>query len=345
MKLKHSWLFKIGSILLLLMFLAWMVPTEALARAGRGMSGGGSMGSRGSRSSTPVRPYTPPTSPGYQPTTPSRVPQTPATPSPSATSPTGGFWRNVGGGLMGGFAGGMLANWLFGHSPAQGVSGGATPAAGGGSSFGLFELLLLAGVGYLAYRFFFKKPQEETAGGPAAYQGSATGATTLSPPYYDKEPQPALEADRDLEKGLGQIKAMDPLFSEDRFKDQAMDYFFKIQGAWGDRDMITVRHLLTTEMFQLLQQDADKMRQEGQINKIENIAVREVNLTEAWQEAGQDYITFRVYANLLDYTIDDKTGAIVTGSKNDPVKFEEYWTFTRPIGNNPWQLSAISQAE
>ena len=349
MELKKIRLVRLVSILLVLMLLAWSIPSAALARAGKGMSGGGSMGSRGSRTTTPVTPYTPPASPrpqpspyspGLQPTTPSR-PLTPTPPLGASPSPTGGFWRSVGGGMLGGFAGGMLANWLFGGgSPAQ----GGMPGTGGGSSFGLFDLILLAGIGYLLYRFLVKKPQEEAASGPGAYQSSATGSA-LQPPYYEKQPLQVSEPDKDLEKGLAQIKAMDPLFGEDKFKDQAMDFFFKIQGAWGDRDMSTVKHLLTGEMFRLLQEDADKMRKDGQINKIENIAVREVNPTEAWQEAGQDYITFRVYATLLDYTIDEKTGEIIAGSKTDPVKFEEYWTFTRPIGNNPWQLSAISQVE
>jgi len=62
-----------------------------------------------------------------------------------------------------------------------------------------------------------------------------------------------------------------------------------------------------------------------------------------WQESGQDYITASIYANLLDYTTDDTTGAVVAGSKTEPVKFEECWTFTRPVGNKPWQLSAINQ--
>jgi predicted lipid-binding transport protein (Tim44 family) len=248
---------------------------------------------------------------------------------------------------MGGFAGGMLANWLFGgsHQAQSGVpgQGGAPATGGGGSSFGLFDLILLAGIGYLLYRFLLKKPQPEAATAGAYQSSTAEGA--LQPPYYEQQALPLTEGDRDLDKGLGQIKSMDPLFGEDKFKDQAMDYFFKIQGAWGDRDLSTVKHLLTGEMFRILQEDADKMRKDGLINKIENIAVREVNLTEAWQEYGQDYITFRVYATLLDYTVDEKTGEIVSGSKTDPVKFEEYWTFTRPLGNNPWQLSAISQAE
>ncbi len=61
-----------------------------------------------------------------------------------------------------------------------------------------------------------------------------------------------------------------------------------------------------------------------------------MDLTEAWQERGQDYLTVRVYANLLDYKLDERTGQLVSGSKTDPVKFDEYWTFTRPVGPNSW---------
>ena len=58
----------------------------------------------------------------------------------------------------------------------------------------------------------------------------------------------------------------------------------------------------------------------------------------------QFFITVRFYANLLDYVEVESTGQVLSGSKTEPVKFEEYWTFTRPVGNNPWQLSAIQQA-
>jgi predicted lipid-binding transport protein (Tim44 family) len=47
----------------------------------------------------------------------------------------------------------------------------------------------------------------------------------------------------------------------------------------------------------------------------------------------------------LDYAVDEATGKVVSGSKTEPVKFEEYWAFTWAVGNNPWQLSAIQQAE
>jgi len=42
-------------------------------------------------------------------------------------------------------------------------------------------------------------------------------------------------------------------------------------------------------------------------------------------------------------SVDEIIGDLLLGSKTEPVKFEEYWTFTRPVGNNNWQLSAINQ--
>jgi predicted lipid-binding transport protein (Tim44 family) len=34
---------------------------------------------------------------------------------------------------------------------------------------------------------------------------------------------------------------------------------------------------------------------------------------------------------------------VVSGSKTEPVKFEEFWTFTRPVGSSSWKLVGIDQ--
>ncbi|MCL4503968.1 MAG: Tim44 domain-containing protein [Deltaproteobacteria bacterium] len=322
-------------ILFALLFLsAWALQMEAWARAGGGGRSGGSIGSRGSRSGAAPTPYTAPRpsqpSPGYS------TPYRPTTPPP--TSQPSSFWRSFGGGMLGGLAGGFLFRSLFGGPSAYGGMGG-----GAGGGIGLFDILLLCGIGYLIYWYIKKKRlAAQTAGG---YQSSATGPgsyQTQYPPSYDQPPmQPG---GGDVEQGLANIRQFDPYFDEAKFQDMAMDLFFKTQGAWANRDMSPVRQLFTEEMFRILQNDVDQMKAEKKINRLENIAVRSVDITEAWQESGADYITARIYANLLDYNVDETSGQVIEGSKTDPVKFEEYWTFTRPVGNNPWQLSAIQQA-
>ena len=51
---------------------------------------------------------------------------------------------------------------------------------------------------------------------------------------------------------------------------------------------------------------------------MDNIALRESEVTEVWTENGQDYITVRLQANLIDYTVDAKSGAVVSGSNSEP---------------------------
>ncbi|WP_243372367.1 Tim44 domain-containing protein [Geotalea sp. SG265] len=302
-----------------LLTLTFMEPA-ADARVG----GGRSMGSRGSRSySLPASPSTR-TSP-YQ-----AGPTNPVggtyNPSPYQQQPAGGFLRGMAGGIMGGMLGGMLFRSL-------GFGGGAM----GGGGIGLFEILLLAGIGYLIYRFVKKNREAAPAGyGQTGYQGGTV--TPISSAYQGQESASDLVA-----TGLSHVRQMDPSFDEQRFNDGVMDMFFKIQGAWMNRDLSPVGGILTDEMRRILQEDVDRLLRDRQVNRLENIAVRTVEIAEVWQESGQDFITALIYANLLDYTTDDATGAVVSGSKTEPVKFEEYWTFTRPVGNNQWRLSAINQ--
>lgn len=310
----------------LFMFIVTALPgSDADARAG----GGRSMGSRGSRS------YSPPAKPS-QPSQGSTANRQAAAPQATAPQPAGGFMRGMGGGLLGGIAGGLLGGMLF-HSIA-GASGGMGGGLGG-SGIGLFEIILAAGIGYLIYRIIQSRRNTATS----SYESSSLpmGQGYNNSPVYQQEPsQPAGD---DIARGLSYIRQMDSSFNESRFIENATDVFFKIQGAWMHRDISPIQSLLTDETRKSVQDDIEALLREGKTNHLENIAVRKVEIAEVWQEEGNDFITVLFTANLLDYTTDDSTGAIVSGGKTDPVKFEEHWTLTRKVGNNPWRLSAINQ--
>jgi predicted lipid-binding transport protein (Tim44 family) len=55
-------------------------------------------------------------------------------------------------------------------------------------------------------------------------------------------------------------------------------------------------------------------------------------------------VTIHFLASLLDYTTDESGARVLDGSRTEPVKFEEYWTFVRPVGPGAFRLSAIQQA-
>ena len=241
---------------------------------------------------------------------------------------------------MGGFLGAMLFRGL----------GFAGTGSGFGGGIGLFEILLGAALLFGIYWYFKTRRRvamaqnESSAGtqycyGRPTYDSYAGGPTQM--PGSDGFVAPSQRSDVDL--GVQHIRQMDSTFDEAVFREASSDIFFKIQAGWANRDLDPVKGLLTSEVYSTLKADMDQMRQDKKINRLENIAVRSVDLVEVWQESGSDYITIRFLANILDYTVDEATGQLISGSKVDPVKFEEYWTFTRPVGNYPWKLSAIQQ--
>jgi hypothetical protein len=60
----------------------------------------------------------------------------------------------------------------------------------------------------------------------------------------------------------------------------------QMQAAWMARDMSRAADVLTPELQALLQKDCDRMRVEHRINRVERIAARATQVTEAWQERG-----------------------------------------------------------
>ena len=314
------------------------LSAEAWARAG----GGKSMGSTGSRSFSGGGP-----SGGYsgqqrpQQTTPGQTQQQPGMTGLGGMG-GGGFMRGLAGGMLGGFVGSMLFRGVAG----AGSSGEETGAESSGP--GLLDMILIGLLLYLAYRFFMRRRQAQAArAGQSQYQAEAGTFAGQAGAGYPPPPPPGAWSNADpgagLEQGLGHIRSMDPNFDPRAFSEQAGDIFFQIQGAWTRRDLAATAHLFTPEMRGLMQAEADKLKAVGQINRLENIAVRSLDVYQAWQEAGQDYVTVHLLASLLDYTVDEGGGQVVAGSDRDPVKFEELWTFTRPVGPGPWRLSAINQ--
>ncbi len=107
------------------------------------------------------------------------------------------------------------------------------------------------------------------------------------------------------------------------------------------RDLDSYRHLLGDQLAGEYEGHFAEMRQKGQINKLESIAIRGVKIVEAGSDSGEDFVTVQFTANLLDYTVDDKTDDLLEGSMTEPVKFDEKWTWARQVGTEEWKLEGI----
>jgi len=268
------------------------------------------------------------------PSSPSRSLSQPAAPAPMA--PQRSFFGGIMGGIAGFALGGLLGSLLFGGL------GGLGRGFGG---IGLMDMLLIGG-GIVLLVMFLRRRRAETpapayagAGGATSAYGAtepAAGTATITPEM------PAAEGD--LTRGLGHIRSMDQTFDPAAMTDTARRMFQGVQQAVTMRDIAWVRDHLGPEMYAVLQDQCDRLRTAKQTNRVEKIDIRSADLTEAWQENGQDFVTVHMTGSMLDYTVDDVSGNIVDGSKTDTTDVDEFWTFMRPVGPNRWKLSAIQTA-
>jgi len=299
-----------------------VLEAGAEARAGGGRFGGW----RGSRSTQSPGQFSQPTQP--------RREMMPQAQQPSPFTPqSGGFMRGLGTAMLGGFLGSLLFSGL---ANAGGLGGF------GSSGFGLLEILLFAGLAYFLYRkFTASSPAFTTGSGPMPYRGPQYQAPT--PPSYANNP-PRQEALPLNNIDYRSLTVMDPSFDPDTFLKTAQDIFFKVQGAWNKQDTAGLRSLCGDQLMKIWEEELTQLKLRGQRNRMDNVALRESEISEVWTENGEDYITVRFLANLIDYTVDEKSGTVVTGSDSEAVRFEEYWTFIRPVGPNSWKLTAVQQA-
>jgi predicted lipid-binding transport protein (Tim44 family) len=232
--------------------------------------------------------------------------------------------------LAGGIAGGFLGSLLF-----SSLAGAGTGLGGfGGSGFGFLEILLLAGGAYLLYTFVRRgRPGPALAGAHGAHGGFGGGGCgggavaetePASAPHAGHEPSPV------------------QVGSEDELRGVASDIFFQVQAAWASGDLARAKEVMAPDVYEAMAADLEALRREGRTNRLENIALRRVEIGEAWQEDGREFFQTRLTATLLDYTVNVATGELVSGSRTEPARFTEDWTFVRDRAGL-WRLAAIRQ--
>lgn len=245
-----------------------------------------------------------------------------------------GFGAGLAGGLLGGAIGGMLLGSMFGM---------------GGSGMGILPILLLGVAGYFIYRKFKAKPvaapraaYQPPSGGGGFHGGGTTGS---SESVNNLPPIPPIQGASDLEltanTGLAQIRQSDSGFDDKYFMEVASDVFFKVQAGWMRRDISSLGHLIGDTLVDEYEKHFEEMKGKGEINKLESIAVRGAEIVDAGSDGQEDFVTVLFTANLLDYTVNDKTDELLSGSMTDPVKFAERWTWSRPAGTQGWKLEGI----
>ena len=116
---------------------------------------------------------------------------------------------------------------------------------------------------------------------------------------------------------------LDPEFDEERIKTLMSNLYVQMQETWQAKDISSLRPYMTDKFFAQMDRQLEQFRKAGRTDYTERIAVLSTDLRGWRQSAGMDYITVGLNSRIVSYTLDDRTGELISGDKKRE-KFMEY---------------------
>lgn len=183
---------------------------------------------------------------------------------------------------------------------------------GGGGGGGFPTLLILIIVAIIVISILRKAKGNSASSGPRPAGAQRTDQTLLRP--------------------IESYSELDPNFDAAALQEKLSNLYVQMQNGWTAKDIDPLRPYFTDALFAQMERQLDQMRQAERTNYVERIAVLGVTLRGFMQRNEEDHIIAELRTRIVDYTLDDKTGAVLSGDRNRE-KFMTYeWDLSRASG-------------
>lgn len=131
---------------------------------------------------------------------------------------------------------------------------------------------------------------------------------------------------------MNEYTTLDANFDLQAFSEKLSNLYVKMQNGWTDKEIEPLRPYFTDGLFTQMERQIHAYKTKGQTNYVERIAVLSVTPRGFRQSGGEDHIYVELQARIVDYTLEDSTGRLVSGDKTRE-KFMTYeWDVSRASG-------------
>ena len=131
---------------------------------------------------------------------------------------------------------------------------------------------------------------------------------------------------------LAEYSAIDPDFDAADLGEKVSNLYVRMQNGWTNKDISDLRPYFTDALFTQFERQLEQKKAQGLTNYVERISVQNVTVRGFMQANGVDHMIVKVEARIVDYTVSDATGEVVSGAK-DREKFMTYeWDMSRTTG-------------
>lgn len=140
------------------------------------------------------------------------------------------------------------------------------------------------------------------------------------------------------------IRESDPAFTSGKFISFVKECYVKLQSAWSARDIEAIRLIQSEELYSQSKSQIEEYVRLGRINVMERVAVNNVYFTDRRIDDEKEYIDVLLNATQKDYIIDEKSGAVLEGSKEVYRNVNYIVTFMRSAGEKTADGDGINAA-
>ena len=128
---------------------------------------------------------------------------------------------------------------------------------------------------------------------------------------------------------LDTLKQKDPDFNEQILLEKVGNQYIQMQNAWQDKKWEPMRAIMTDAMYNQMARQLQALIDAKQTNHVERIAVLETRIVRYAVEGDNDVLVIRISTRITDYTTDDRTGALISGSQTRELFMVYDWKLTR----------------
>lgn len=164
------------------------------------------------------------------------------------------------------------------------------------------------------------------------FRGSTSGRTVNRRPVTYTDRTQSIRTPDSALTPMEQYNALDPNFDANKLSEKVGNWYVQMQTAWTRKDLSQLRPYFSDALYAQMEQQLQGLVQRHRTNYVDNIAVLGVKLRGYRQTGDVDEIIAEVTTRIKDYTVDDKTGQVVSGS-DTAEKFMTYeYSLTRTKG-------------
>lgn len=127
------------------------------------------------------------------------------------------------------------------------------------------------------------------------------------------------------------MRAADPAFDRDAFVVRVKIAFEKIQKAWCDQNLASVRPFISDGIYERFTLQVQETRDRGLRDRVDDLLIHSCELAQTYADGIYDVLAVRITASARAYEVSLADGSYASGDRSAE-SFVEYWSFIRRRG-------------